>query len=80
MRAYFGRLWNERVNAAAEERPDLDDGAQRGHPRHGPDGVPRQLILLIVGGNDTTRNTMSGASAGAEPEPGPVRKLRANPG
>ena len=27
---YFGRIWNERVNAAAEERPDLDDGAQPG--------------------------------------------------
>ena len=26
-RAYFTKLWNERVNAAAAQRPDLDDGA-----------------------------------------------------
>ena len=31
---YFTRLWNERVNAAAAQRPDLDAGARAGHARH----------------------------------------------
>ena len=39
MRDYFAKLWNERINAAAEERPDLDDGAQRSHAEHGPAGI-----------------------------------------
>jgi cytochrome P450 len=37
--AYFGKLWNERVNQPPQERPDLDDGAQRRHAAHGPDNL-----------------------------------------
>ena len=39
---YFAKLWNERINAAAEERSVVDDGAQRSDARHGPEELPRQ--------------------------------------
>ena len=32
-RAYFVRLWNERVNAEPARRPDLDAGARPRHAR-----------------------------------------------
>jgi len=78
----FGRfegLWNERVNA--EPGIDLISMLTR-HPEtramsreqyHGT------VILLIVGGNDTTRNTISGSVYNLNRFPAEYDKLRADP-
>ena len=78
-REYFEKLWNERVNA--EPRNDLlSMMAHSEATRHmDPDNLMGNLILLIVGGNDTTRNTMSGSVLALNENPDQYEKLRANP-
>ena len=78
-RGYFARLWNERVNA--EPRNDLlSMMAHHDATRHmDPDNLMGNIILLIVGGNDTTRNTMSGSVLALNEHPDEYDKLRANP-
>ncbi|MGN6309851.1 MAG: cytochrome P450 [Xanthobacteraceae bacterium] len=77
---YFGKLWNERVNS--EPRNDLlSMMAHSDATRHmDPDNLMGNLILLIVGGNDTTRNSMSGSVLALNEFPDEYAKLRANPG
>ena len=75
---YFTRLWNERANA--EPRSDLismmaHSDATRHMDRYNLLG---NLILLIVGGNDTTRNSMTGSVLALNENPDEYDKLRAN--
>jgi cytochrome P450 len=76
---YFTRLWNERVNAPP--RGDLISMMAHGESTKGmsPEEFLGNLILLIVGGNDTTRNTMSASIYAMDRFPDERAKLEANP-
>jgi cytochrome P450 len=76
---YFLRLWNERVNA--EPRNDLISMLAHGESTRNMDRMEYlgNLILLIVGGNDTTRNTISGSVLALNQNPDQYQKLRDNP-
>ena len=78
---YFMRLWNERVNAP-EVGGDLISMLAHGESTRNMDRMEYlgNLILLIVGGNDTTRNSLSGGLYALSQNPDEWAKLKANPG
>ena len=78
--AYFRRLWNERLEA--EPAPDLISMMIHSDAMREIDDMEfmGNLILLIVGGNDTTRNTMSGLVYALDRFPDARAKLEADPG
>ena len=75
----MSRLWNERVN----EPPRYDLISMLAHGEATRNLEPREfmgtLALLIVGGNDTTRNSISGGLWALHNNPDEYRKLRENP-
>src|ERR1700689_3597712 len=76
---YFMNLWNERVNA--EPRPDLISMLAHGEATRNMSAREYlgNVILLIVGGNDTTRNSMSGGLLFLSQNPDEFSNLRAKP-
>ena len=79
MGAYFQALWDQRKDA--EPAPDLISMMIHSDATKDMDQLTfmGNLILLIVGGNDTTRNTMSGIAYGFDQFPDQWTKLAEKP-
>jgi cytochrome P450 len=79
MAEYFVNLWNERVNAPP--KTDLISMLAHGEATKNMDRMEYlgNLILLIVGGNDTTRNSITGGLYALNQNPKEYDKLRADP-
>ena len=75
---YFTKLWNERVN----QEPGFDLVSMLAHGEATRNMSPMEylgnIILLIVGGNDTTRNSISGGVVALNENPKEYEKLRTN--
>ena len=77
--AYFQNLWNAKVGK--DPTPDLISMMIHSDAMAEMDQMEflGNLILLIVGGNDTTRNTMSAVAYGLDQFPDQRAKLEADP-
>jgi cytochrome P450 len=80
MGTYFKRLWDER--ASGDDRPDLLTRMIRSEVTGsmGMEEFIGALTLLIIGGNDTTRNTMSAMVYALDKFPDQRAMLEADPG
>lgn len=78
----FMNLWKER----AEAEPKFDLISMMAHGENTKEMINNPMLflgnvlLLIVGGNDTTRNSISGGVIGLNQFPDEYQKLRDNPG
>ena len=76
---YFTELWNQRVN----QPPAMDLVSMLAHGESTKNMDPMEylgnLVLLIVGGNDTTRNSITGGVRFLNQFPDEYRKLTDNP-
>ena len=78
---YFSEVWKER---AASDTPGNDLISMLAHAE-ATKNMPTMeflgnLLLLIIGGNDTTRNSLSGGVVMLNENPEEYKKLRDNPG
>ncbi len=76
---YFTELWNQRVNAppTGDLISMLAHGEETRNMTMGE--FHANVALLIIGGNDTTRNTISGSVLALNQNPDQYDKLRADP-
>jgi cytochrome P450 len=77
----FSALWKERQNAPTDGRIDFVTALANADATRNLEPLEYlgTLVLLIVGGNDTTRNSISGGVLALNENPEQYDKLRAHP-